>query len=267
MEFLKEYFDTISTRVKSPIIGSILVALFAANWKSIFYLFFAETSAAIRLGFVSNNFNLSSSILLPIVAGLLFASLLPWLNLLGAQLVRRPVNLLRRMHADEAIDLRIHKLQSETRIEDATAALAAAKERATIEAERRLFEAASVDPSLSEKILSDREEEATQNSGSREERVNDVISDLDDVTLLVLEAIGRSMDGVYASTLSEDKKFQMELRHKVPNLTSARMSIITADAITTLRTKRLISTVSNNRIALSTLGFEVFDKVSAEKNG
>lgn len=267
MDFLKEYFDTISTRVKSPILGSVLLALVAANWKSIFYLFFAETPAAIRLGFVANSFGFYGSILLPVLGGVALALALPWINLGSARLVRWPLNLLRRLQAEEAIDLRIHKLDAETRLEAATAANVQTKERAKIAAAQILKDAATVDPSLPEKILSDREADEAAQKESPVNSIADEILTLSRAYRCVIVAIGRSAYGISTSNLLSDNDFVSDLTRVLPSVSPARITITVNSALLELEQRSLVTVArssfeSETTWTLTTRGFEIFDEIT-----
>jgi hypothetical protein len=155
-DWLKEIFSAADSRIRSPIIGSIILFFFIFNWRPIFYLLFSEQSASIRLRFFEMNTNWQSLYFLPGVVGVLAAVFAPWIKLLGAFLVANPVRRLRNMQQDEDLKRRIYVMMQSAEEEDAKSRLEEAKERRKIEAAKRLEEASRIsDPTARKELQED----------------------------------------------------------------------------------------------------------------
>lgn len=111
MDGLKELVEAFSARIKSPIIGSIVLAFIAINWKPLFFLLFSGESAEDKFLFLSCNTTGYSLYLYPVIAGLVFAFCLPWINFWGAKAIELPVSKHRNMQLDAAHDLDEKKMR------------------------------------------------------------------------------------------------------------------------------------------------------------
>lgn len=100
MDGLKELVEAFSARIKSPIIGSIALAFVIVNWRPLFFLLFSGESADSKFLFFSCNTTGYSLYLYPVIAGLIFALILPWVNFLGAKAVEAPITRHRNMQLD-----------------------------------------------------------------------------------------------------------------------------------------------------------------------
>ena len=143
-DWFKEILSAADSRIRSPIIGSVILFFAVFNWRPIFYLLFSEQSVAIRLRFFEMNTNWYNLYLWPGIVGILAAVIAPWIKLIGAFLVANPVRRLRNMQQDEDLKRRIYLMNQSTEEEDATSKLEEAKERRKIEAAKRLEEVSKI---------------------------------------------------------------------------------------------------------------------------
>lgn len=90
MESIQETFETVADRIKSPVIGPIILAYFVFNWKPIYYLIFAEQSVEIRFEYFDRNTDIISCFVLPTFFGLAFALAAPWIAYWFAYLSEKP---------------------------------------------------------------------------------------------------------------------------------------------------------------------------------
>lgn len=102
MDGLKELVEAFSARIKSPIIGSIALAFVAVNWRPVFFLFFSGEPASDKFEYFANNTTGVSLLLLPVIVGLAFALIVPWINFWGAKAIESPVSRHRNMQLDAA---------------------------------------------------------------------------------------------------------------------------------------------------------------------
>jgi len=70
-DFLNQVFQAWSDRIRSPILGSVVLAFIAINWKPLYYLFFAETSVLTRFAYFDMKTDLGTLFLGPLAIGLL----------------------------------------------------------------------------------------------------------------------------------------------------------------------------------------------------
>lgn len=102
MDGIKEIFEAVSARIKSPIIGSIVVAFVIVNWKPLFFLLFSGTPAVTKFAFYDVKMTGYSPYVYPVIIGVAFALLLPFVNFVGAKIVEMPITWHRNMQSDAA---------------------------------------------------------------------------------------------------------------------------------------------------------------------
>lgn len=111
MDGLKELVEAFSARIKSPIVGSIVLAFVIVNWKPLFFLLFSGEPAVAKFAFYDGNTTGCSRYLYPVGIGLAFALILPWVNFWGAKAIKLPVVWHRNMQLDVAHNLEQNKMR------------------------------------------------------------------------------------------------------------------------------------------------------------
>lgn len=119
MDFLKEAYEAWSQRVKTPLVGSIVIAFFGWNWKPIWYLFASDESAAMRLRFFEMNTNWQTLFAGPSISGAILALVVPWLAFGGAYFTVKPFAHLKKLQQKMITDQRVHRYEEEGREEEA----------------------------------------------------------------------------------------------------------------------------------------------------
>ena len=130
MDSIKEIFDALNSRIRSPIFGSIALAFAAINWKALYFLIFANTTATARLEYFESNTSFWTAIFWPICAGLIFALASPWIALFSTWAAEIPTTRRKIRHARSAETL----LREKYTLEQARLALREQQEDARIEA-------------------------------------------------------------------------------------------------------------------------------------
>lgn len=102
MDGLRELVEAFSARIKSPIIGSIVLAFVAVNWRAVFFLFFSGEPASDKFVYFTENTTGYSLYVFPVLVGLAFALIVPWINFWGAKAIETPVSKHRSMQLDAA---------------------------------------------------------------------------------------------------------------------------------------------------------------------
>jgi hypothetical protein len=151
-EFLKHIYDGWSERIRSPILGLILIAHILFNWKAYFVLFFSTGSVYVRILNFEQVTTPWSLYFFPITAGVIYAFAAPYIRYFGALLALVPNRWLRKLQVEEATGRRIvantaraREIASETALDiarkQASADVQAAEEAAIISAKKRELEA------------------------------------------------------------------------------------------------------------------------------
>ena len=112
-DFFAQSLQAFQERMRTPWIGSILIAFFLWNWQPLLFLFASDTALPARFAYFDAYTDWRSLFVGPIATGFFFAAAKPWISLLmdklGAQAIHRS-----RLHADRlAADRRSKKLEQQ----------------------------------------------------------------------------------------------------------------------------------------------------------
>lgn len=92
MDSLKEIFDALGQRIKSPFFGYTTLAYIACNWRALFVIVFTDESAASKFEYFDDNANIASLFVLPIAIGVLITWLAPRISYWAATVATEPIN-------------------------------------------------------------------------------------------------------------------------------------------------------------------------------
>ncbi|WP_341233357.1 hypothetical protein [uncultured Sulfitobacter sp.] len=148
-EYFKQIVDAWGDRLRSPVLGSILIFFVATNWQSVFYLFFADKPVRARLLYFDANTDGWSLYVIPLLGGVVLAVAIPWITVAGAQLAKFPQARLHALQSSEALKRRIVEHGLKAQEEEA-------RERRKIDAAKRLDEAENMSAELKSEIEADR---------------------------------------------------------------------------------------------------------------
>ncbi|WP_417266879.1 hypothetical protein [Celeribacter baekdonensis] len=95
MEFLKELFDEGRARVKSNVFASVVFAFVVVNWKSIYFVVFADATAIEKFEFFDGNTCVLSLYVWPPLIGAVLAIGMPFINNIAHWLVSKPIGSVR----------------------------------------------------------------------------------------------------------------------------------------------------------------------------
>ncbi len=165
-EYLKQIAEAWGDRIRSPILGSILIFFTLTNWQALYYLFFAGKPVRARLLYFDANTDNLSLYGIPLFAGLVSAIAVPWVKFIGAWISSGPSRRLRHLEHDEGQAFRIYKLNADATESEAKARLEEANERRKIDAAQRLKEAGELGSELEEDLVANRQ---LVNTGEEEE--------------------------------------------------------------------------------------------------
>ena len=98
-DFYAQSLQAFQERMRTPWIGSILIAFPLWNWQPLLFLFASDTALPARFAYFDAYTDWRSLFVGPIATGFFFAAAKPWISLLmdklGAQAIHRS-----RLHAD-----------------------------------------------------------------------------------------------------------------------------------------------------------------------
>ena len=98
-DFFAQSLQAFQERMRTPWIGSVLIAFFLWNWQPLLFLFASDTALPARFAYFDAYTDWRSLFVGPIATGFFFAAAKPWISLLmdklGAQAIHRS-----RLHAD-----------------------------------------------------------------------------------------------------------------------------------------------------------------------
>ena len=98
-DFFAQSLQAFQERMRTPWIGSILIAFLLWNWQPLLFLFASDTALPARFAYFDAHTDWRSLFVGPIATGFFFAAAKPWISLLmdklGAQAINRS-----RLHAD-----------------------------------------------------------------------------------------------------------------------------------------------------------------------
>lgn len=89
MEALKDLLESMSQRLKSPIIGYVITSFILVNWKPFFVLISGEEVQS-KFKYFDDNTSFISLVILPFIFGVTVALAAPWISLLGAMWAELP---------------------------------------------------------------------------------------------------------------------------------------------------------------------------------
>lgn len=162
-DFLKDISTAWSERIRSPFLGSISIVFVSINWKPIWFLLFSEESVRTKFQYFDDNTSLCTLFWIPVVIGISIAVAIPWVNLAGLWIARKPKELLRRAESEEAQTNRIHRMELSMKEIEVQADLDQAREMASIHAAERLKKAETIGgKELAEDIRQDRENDGNK---------------------------------------------------------------------------------------------------------
>lgn len=91
MDSIKELIDAFAQRVRSPVIGYIILMALLVNWKAFFFVVFSGDTALNKFAYFDANTDWLTLLVQPIGLGIVAAIATPWINLMGQWLVKNPV--------------------------------------------------------------------------------------------------------------------------------------------------------------------------------
>ncbi len=130
---MNEIFEAFATRIKSPLFGYTVFALFIINWKSLIYVIASKETIIERFVYFDSNTSYYSLLVWPLLIAICGAIIYPWINYIFLLACKKPTELRNNIQASSEHVLLVQKQD----FEEMRAALLADKERELIERAKR----------------------------------------------------------------------------------------------------------------------------------
>lgn len=144
MDGLKEILAAFEARVRSKVIGSILLAFVATNWKALFYVVFERVSSEEKFLFFDENTSFVSLLVIPVFLGAVLALVLPWINFFGMKWTFLADRKQRQFkNNSQHLDV-LDKMEYDTKVQE----FKARKQRAIVESAKAGEDAKSIEDPL-----------------------------------------------------------------------------------------------------------------------
>ena len=130
---VKELYESLTDRLHTPIISSVLISSLLWNWRAFFYLLVANKSVPERLEKFDQLTSAITLIIIPVIIGSLLAATMPWLKVVGASLSQKPLEIIKQKQLDSEERAILHR----EKLIAARRKLAASQEEEIIEQAKR----------------------------------------------------------------------------------------------------------------------------------
>lgn len=112
---IKEIFEALITRVRSPLFGYFSLSFFVTNWKAIFYLLFADVDLISCFEYFEANTYINSLLWIPLGISILVALVYPWIQYVFIYATSFPINRRNKINAKAESDLLLVKIDLENK--------------------------------------------------------------------------------------------------------------------------------------------------------
>ncbi len=256
MDALKETLDAWLARVKSPVLGYIVLAFVLVNWKPLWFLAFADQSVIDKFEFFDARTDSWSLYVWPVSIGLVAATAAPWVELLGAWIAQLPTLLRKKIQDNHDTEVLIAALDNATRLE-VTKVEREEKKQAAIEL--AALERAKRNQSALE-IGEDAVNELQKARVSGQSELEKLVSELDARERLLITVLSKS--GSVSEAQLPEMAAKAFLNWKPSTYTSGQRALVEAKAcINRLIEKRLVQTDGRLQVSLTEEGFQVSDLI------
>jgi len=200
-DFFAQSLQAFQERMRTPWIGSILIAFLLWNWQPLLFLVASDTALLTRFTYFKIHTGWCSLFFGPIATGFVFAALKPWISLvmdwLGAQAIQRSRLRADRLTAErdsKKLDLEVELLQKKDGIANKAINQAIGRSQKIDEAQLDEDEKEQLQQEL--RALQPRPEEEDSGPVDEETRARAVLYFLDEDAKTALRALAQLESGV-----------------------------------------------------------------------
>lgn len=224
MDGFKELIGVLESRLKSRVIGSIIIAFIATNWKVIFFVLFEKVTAAEKFKYFDEHTTPISLFLIPIIAGALFSIIVPWVSYLGMKINSLPEQKQRELrhnatHLDAVSKLKYEEVRNKMQANKEVALIESAKR----DSEIKKIEDIDVRNSLEGKIKETREDSAPhllngfENVGYSQYSIDEFKKEILSITEQIrstkdlIESEGIALDVMKMGAYEKEEEYQSQI--------------------------------------------------------
>ncbi len=102
---MKEIFEVIESRVRSPLFGYFVFAFISVNWNPLFYLFVEKTRVLNRIQYFQDHTDWLTLLIFPLVTAMVLSIAYPWVNYGFLHLRKFPTDLRNKLQASSEHEL------------------------------------------------------------------------------------------------------------------------------------------------------------------
>ena len=226
-DFFAQSLQAFQERMRTPWIGSILIAFLLWNWQPLLFLLTSDTALRTRFAYFEIHTSWCSLFAGPLIAGFLFAAAKPWISLvidwLGAKAIHRS-----RLHADrlaedrssKRLDLRAELLQKKDGIANDAINQAIGRKTKIEEAQLNEDEKEQLQQDL-DALQSTREEEDVDPIDENQVEAT-IFRMLSDKSREILRALAQLYDGIGSVINFENKHLEIYAPSRIIDRKSGR---------------------------------------------
>ena len=172
MNEIKEIFESINSRIRSPYFGFFILYSIGLNWKAWLLLMFEKSSISERILCFDEHTSFATIIIIPLLLGFLTALITPWLKLFFIWAASIPVTKRNLLQARSESEI----LEEKSRLERARASLLGTEEESLIAKAERDVKISSIEDAEAREKLEKEIEELRSKVGSGIKATGTVIS-------------------------------------------------------------------------------------------
>lgn len=260
MDSLKEIFDSLNQRIKSPFWGYIIIAFAGVNWKPLYYLFFSGEPALMKFNYFDENSDCLSLAIYPVIIGVATALAAPYIADFGSWWAKKPTNSWRLRHVEASHEI----LQAKNKLLIERDNAKAIHEQSLIDQARRDEAVKGIeDDQLRENL--EEEISASRAAGDVTEKP-DTISfsgELSAREQAVISSMGKAGRKIQILILGDlENIFVNEIGKVIGDLTAIRLEVELEDSLVELQKLGLATKDGNAEWSLTTAGYSEYDKLS-----
>lgn len=130
---MKDVVEVFHSRISNPFYGYFIFSFISVNWQALFYLLISADDVTTRIKYFSNNSDWISLLLIPVIIGVTFTILFPWINYIFLKFRKIPTDWRNKLQANSEHEL----LQEKQKFAEARVRL----EKANLKAEQTSLKA------------------------------------------------------------------------------------------------------------------------------
>ena len=256
-DFFAQSLQAFQERMRTPWIGSILIAFLLWNWQPLLFLVASDTALLTRFTYFESHTGWCSLFVGPVIAGFLFAAAKPWISLgmdwLGAWAIHRSRLRADRLAEDrrsKRLDLQAKSLKEEDEIENEVIDQAIERRKKIDEAQLNEDEKEQLQQKL--RTLQPTPEEEDSGPVDEETSAYAVLNLLDEHRKIVLRGLARLERGV-AQVISKPNEGTQLIDPK-SGRTICELNFNIKSALGSLETYKLVETHNHDLYKITEFG-------------